>query len=55
MVRGFKKLILLLQSGYIDEPYIIVTPQKTEFDSNGGNTIITITTKSDIEWNITIN
>lgn len=54
MVRGFKKLILLLQSGCVDEPYIIVIPQKTEFDSNGGDTIITITIKSDIEWNITI-
>lgn len=55
MVRGFKKLILMLLSGCIDEPYIIVTSQKTEFDSNGGNTTITITTNSDIEWNITIN
>lgn len=55
MVRGFKKLILMLQSGRIDEPYIIVTPQILEFDSNGGSATITITTKSDIEWNITIN
>lgn len=50
MGRGFKKLILLLQS---IKPYIIITPQMTEFDNNGGNTTITI--KSNAEWNITIN
>lgn len=53
MVRGFKKLILLSQSSGIHAPYIIVTPQMTEFDSNGGTTTITI--ESNIEWNITIN
>lgn len=53
MFRGFKKLILLLRSSCMQEPYIIVTPQMTEFDSKGGNTMITI--KSNTEWNITIN
>lgn len=49
MVKGFKKLILLLRS---IKPYIIITPQMTEFDSNGGTTTITI--KSNAKWKITI-
>ena len=53
MGRGFKKLILLSRSGSIHAPYIIITPQVTEFGSNGGTT--TITLKSNTEWNITIN
>lgn len=53
MGRGFKKLILLSQSGGIHAPYIIITPQLTEFDSNGGTKTITI--QSNVEWKITIN
>lgn len=54
MFRGFKKLILLLQSGGLYEPDIIVVkPLMTKFDSNGGTTTMEI--KTDVEWKITIN
>lgn len=51
MVRGFKKLILMLRNcTIVDEPYLYISATQSSIDSTGGT--ISVTVRSNIEWEI---
>lgn len=50
MVRGFKKLILMLRNCTSDKPYLYISATQSSIDSAGGT--ISVTVRSNIEWEI---